>query len=81
MTIGFFRFSADHAFEKPNDERALNLMNSCAVSMLEHFPDIVFAYGVSDEYRYDLSLHLSLNSCHVCNFLNTVINVTREDAA
>jgi tRNA(His) 5'-end guanylyltransferase len=41
-----------HAFEKPNDERALNLMNACATSMLEKFPDIVFAYGVSDEYRY-----------------------------
>ncbi|KAH7663122.1 tRNA(His) guanylyltransferase protein [Dioscorea alata] len=48
----FHRFSADHAFEKPNDERALNLMNICAVSMLEHFPDIVFAYGVSDEYSF-----------------------------
>ncbi|RWW20477.1 hypothetical protein GW17_00015416 [Ensete ventricosum] len=48
------RFSAEHAFEKPNDENALNLMNSCAVSMLEQFPDIVFAYGVSDEYRYVL---------------------------
>jgi tRNA(His) guanylyltransferase len=28
------------------------LMNSCATAMLEKFPDIVFAYGVSDEYRY-----------------------------
>ncbi|KAH7663121.1 tRNA(His) guanylyltransferase protein [Dioscorea alata] len=27
-------------------------MNICAVSMLEHFPDIVFAYGVSDEYSF-----------------------------
>ncbi|KAM0938781.1 putative tRNA(His) guanylyltransferase [Dioscorea sansibarensis] len=40
----------DHAFEKPNDERGLNLMNICAVSRLGHFPDIVFAHGVSDEY-------------------------------
>ncbi|CAL9037353.1 tRNA(His) guanylyltransferase 1 isoform X2 [Musa acuminata AAA Group] len=48
----FHQFSAEHAFEKPNDENALNLMNSCAVSMLEQFPDIVFAYGVSDEYSF-----------------------------
>lgn len=54
----FHRFSADHEFEKPNDKNALNLMNSCAVSMLVQFPDIVFAYGVSDEYRYDLSFIL-----------------------
>ncbi|RWV86026.1 hypothetical protein BHE74_00015941 [Ensete ventricosum] len=25
----FHRFSAEHAFAKPNDENALNLMNSC----------------------------------------------------
>ncbi|KAJ8466925.1 hypothetical protein OPV22_029477 [Ensete ventricosum] len=48
----FHQFSAEHAFEKPNDENALNLMNSCAASMLEQFPDIVFAYGVSDEYSF-----------------------------
>ncbi|OAY75993.1 tRNA(His) guanylyltransferase 1 [Ananas comosus] len=50
----FHQFSVDHAFEKPNDENALNLMNACAVSMLEQFPDIVFAYGVSDEYSFVL---------------------------
>uniref|UniRef100_A0A8R7UC36 tRNA(His) guanylyltransferase n=2 Tax=Triticum urartu TaxID=4572 RepID=A0A8R7UC36_TRIUA len=48
----FHRFSELHAFEKPNDERALRLMNACATSMLEKFPDIVFAYGVSDEYSF-----------------------------
>lgn len=51
----FHRFSAEHSFEKPNDESALKLMNSCAVSLLEHFADIVFAYGVSDEYSFILS--------------------------
>jgi tRNA(His) guanylyltransferase len=29
-------------------------MNTCATTMLEKVPDIVFAYGVSDEYRYDI---------------------------
>lgn len=48
----FHRFSKIHAFEKPNDEIALRLMNACATSMLEKFPDIVFAYGVSDEYSF-----------------------------
>ncbi|KAG0519395.1 hypothetical protein BDA96_09G260500 [Sorghum bicolor] len=47
----FHRFSKIHAFEKPNDENALRLMNACATAVLEKFPDIVFAYGVSDEYR------------------------------
>ncbi|KAF8377211.1 hypothetical protein HHK36_030584 [Tetracentron sinense] len=50
----FHRFSEVHEFEKPNDEQALNLMNSCAVAMLEEFVDIVFSYGVSDEYSFVL---------------------------
>ncbi|KDO50470.1 hypothetical protein CISIN_1g0097451mg, partial [Citrus sinensis] len=48
----FQRFSHDHGFEKPNDERALNLMNTCAVAVLEEYPDIVFSYGYSDEYSF-----------------------------
>ncbi|CAM0958962.1 unnamed protein product [Alopecurus aequalis] len=48
----FHRFSELHAFEKPNDERALRLMNACATSMFRRFTDIVFAYGVSDEYSF-----------------------------
>ncbi|CAG7894979.1 unnamed protein product [Brassica rapa] len=31
--------------EKPNDETALNLMNSCPVAVLEEYPNIIFAYG------------------------------------
>nr|GEW55075.1 tRNA(His) guanylyltransferase 1 [Tanacetum cinerariifolium] len=50
----FHRFSDVHGFEKPNDEQALKLMNSCAVAVLEEFNDIVFAYGVSDEYSFVL---------------------------
>ena len=47
----FGRLSEVHEFEKPNDERALNLMNSCAAAVLEEYPDLVFSYGFSDEYR------------------------------
>nr|AAT41733.1 At2g32320 [Arabidopsis thaliana]AAU94397.1 At2g32320 [Arabidopsis thaliana] len=48
----FSRFSQVHKFEKPNDETSLNLMNSCASSVLVEYPDIVFAYGYSDEYSF-----------------------------
>ncbi|MQL86413.1 hypothetical protein Taro_018946 [Colocasia esculenta] len=67
----FRRFSEIHGFEKPNDERALNLMNSCAISVLEQFPDIVFAYGFSDEYSKILSLSLSFfTSVYVMKWRN-----------
>ncbi|XP_038707365.1 tRNA(His) guanylyltransferase 2-like isoform X1 [Tripterygium wilfordii] len=48
----FHRFSEVHEFDRPNDERALNLMNACATSVLDEYPDVVFAYGFSDEYSF-----------------------------
>lgn len=41
-----------HSFDKPNDETALRLMNASASLMMEQFPDIIFGYGFSNEYRY-----------------------------
>ncbi|XP_048490457.1 tRNA(His) guanylyltransferase 1 isoform X2 [Beta vulgaris subsp. vulgaris] len=58
----FHRFSDAHEFKKPNDEQALNLMNSCAVALLEEFEDIVFAYGVSDEFSGIVSTMVSFFS-------------------
>ncbi|KAL0796218.1 hypothetical protein Bca101_067595 [Brassica carinata] len=50
--LNHYRFSQVHEFEKPNDEAALNLMNSCSALVLEEYPDIIFAYGYSDEYIF-----------------------------
>ena len=48
---GLYRFCDDHKFIKPNDNRALWLMNRCAESVMKEFQDIILAYGQSDEYR------------------------------
>ncbi|KAL5975114.1 hypothetical protein ACLOJK_031793 [Asimina triloba] len=56
----FSRFSEVHDFDKPNDEKALNLMNACAITVLEKFPDMIFAYGVGNEYRSAYGKILSL---------------------
>jgi tRNA(His) guanylyltransferase len=45
-------FSESHGFEKPNDERALKLMDHAACAVMSEYPDIILAYGESDEYRY-----------------------------
>ena len=45
------RLSSKYNFEKPNDGRALGLMNAAAVAVLEELPEIRLAYGISDEYR------------------------------
>lgn len=49
---GFHKFSEHYQFEKPNDARALQVMNTAARSMLDQFPDILMAYGDSDEYLF-----------------------------
>ncbi|OJD18243.1 hypothetical protein AJ78_01743 [Emergomyces pasteurianus Ep9510] len=49
---GFHRFSDRYQFQKPNDERALNLMNSAACAVMKDLPDLIIAYGVSDEYSF-----------------------------
>jgi len=49
---GFTRFSRRHAFAKPNDARALRLMDAAAAEVLRAFPEVALAYGQSDEYSF-----------------------------
>ena len=51
LTFYFYRFSEDHEFAKPNDVRALQLMDEAASFVMESFPDITLAFGESDEFR------------------------------
>jgi len=48
---GFHKFSDTHEFQKPNDERALRLMNKAANNLMMAYPDVVLAFGESDEFR------------------------------
>lgn len=41
-----------YKFVKPNDRDALDLMNEAAEAVMRELPDLVIAYGNSDEYRY-----------------------------
>ncbi|KAK2365202.1 tRNAHis guanylyltransferase [Trifolium repens] len=71
----FHRFSELHEFVKPNDDRALNLMNSCAVAVLEEFrQDIVFAYGVSDEYSFILKKSTDLYQRRASKIISAVVS-------
>lgn len=46
------RFASKYSWEKPNDRRALDLMNDAAKAVLTEMPDLVIAYGISDEYSF-----------------------------
>ena len=50
-TIQIIRFSDAHNFVKPNDKRALELMDYAALRLMEEYPNIVLGFGESDEYR------------------------------
>ncbi|SCU90859.1 LADA_0F06788g1_1 [Lachancea dasiensis] len=51
----FHEFSKHYDFEKPNDARALRLMNACAKNVvLKYRNDIICAFGESDEYSFIL---------------------------
>jgi tRNA(His) guanylyltransferase len=51
IIVGRYRFSEEHGFSKPNDERALKLMDHAAKSVMIEFKDIMLAFGESDEFR------------------------------
>ena len=51
----FHEFSKFYNFEKPNDLRALKLMNACAKNVVKQYrTDMICAYGESDEYSFIL---------------------------
>ncbi|KAJ2897791.1 tRNA-histidine guanylyltransferase 1-like [Coemansia aciculifera] len=52
---GFSNFTKNHQFTKPNDIRALHLMNRAAKMVMESMVEIVLAYGESDEYSFVFS--------------------------
>ncbi|OBW65622.1 MAG: Uncharacterized protein AUREO_010410 [Aureobasidium pullulans] len=76
---GFSKFSKRQNFAKPNDRRAIDLMNAAAIEVVKQFTDIVIAYGQSDEYSFvlheDCQLFerraAKLATSHVNNLYNT----------
>ena len=55
---GFHGFAEAHSFDKPNDSRALMLMNHAATQLMESStlgPHIILAFGQSDEYSFVFS--------------------------
>ncbi|RMY86404.1 hypothetical protein D0861_05959 [Hortaea werneckii] len=51
---GFTKLCKKYGFQKPNDKRALDLLNASATEVVKQFVDVVLAYGQSDEYSFIL---------------------------
>ncbi|CAN9329849.1 Thg1 C terminal domain-containing protein [Alternaria alternata] len=47
---GFSKFTSKYEFVKPNDKNGLDVMNAAAQAVMKELPDLVLAFGNSDEY-------------------------------
>eukprot|EP00879_Flechtneria_rotunda_P029185 GHRR01031465.1.p1 GENE.GHRR01031465.1~~GHRR01031465.1.p1 ORF type:complete len:221 (+),score=12.57 GHRR01031465.1:158-820(+) len=66
------RFSAAHKFEKPNDKRALDLMDECAKCVMQEFSEIKLAFGESDEYSFVLHKDTQLYGRRASKLVSTI---------
>ncbi|KAF2858247.1 tRNAHis guanylyltransferase [Piedraia hortae CBS 480.64] len=71
---GFTSLTKKYHFTKPNDARALNLMNSCAASLLRSIPEIALAYGQSDEYTFIFHEDTTLFGRRSSKLVSTVVS-------
>lgn len=69
-----FRFSAKYDFAKPNDRRALDLMNAAAEAVMKEMSDIVLAYGISDEYSFVFHKDTPLFGRRSSKLMTTVVS-------
>lgn len=74
LTLPFHRLSAHYNFTKPNDVRALNLMNAAARQVLLSLPDIIIGYGVSDEYSFVLHKSTQLFERRAAKLVSTIVS-------
>ncbi|CAI2168628.1 18818_t:CDS:2 [Funneliformis geosporum] len=72
---GFHKFSDRHQFEKPNDHRALDLMNKCAEAVMIEIHDIILAYGQSDEYSFILKKESNLFNRRSAKIVSTIVSL------
>ncbi|TDZ40218.1 tRNA(His) guanylyltransferase [Colletotrichum spinosum] len=72
---GFTKFCAKHDFQKPNDKRALDLMNAAARTVVTDLPDITIAYGVSDEYSFVFHKSCTLFDRRSSKITSTVVSL------
>lgn len=69
-----YRLCAKYAFEKPNDKRALDLMNAAARAVMTDLPDITIAYGVSDEYSFVFHKSCTLFERRASKLVTTIVS-------
>ncbi|KAJ5020581.1 tRNAHis guanylyltransferase-domain-containing protein [Bipolaris maydis] len=63
---GFSKFTTKYNFTKPNDKNGIDVMNAAAKAVMQEIPDLVMAFGNSDEYSF--VFHKDLTTTIVSTF-------------
>lgn len=71
----FHKLSDVHDFTKPNDERALQLMDHAARDVMNEFKEICLAFGESDEYSFLFRKSTTLYNRRQSKILTTVTSL------
>ncbi|KAI1465401.1 tRNA guanylyltransferase [Daldinia caldariorum] len=71
---GFTKLCAKYNFEKPNDRRALDLMNAAAKAVVTELHDITIAYGVSDEFSFVFHKTCTLFERRASKIVSTIVS-------
>jgi tRNA(His) 5'-end guanylyltransferase len=69
-----YRLSHYYGFRKPNDSRALTLMNTAATQVVQALSDITIAYGLSDEFSFVFHKHTTLFERRRDKLVSTVVS-------
>ncbi|EQL01997.1 tRNAHis guanylyltransferase [Ophiocordyceps sinensis CO18] len=65
---------AKYEFEKPNDRRALDLMNAAAKAVVSDLPEVTISYGVSDEYSFVFHKSCNLFERRASKLVSTIVS-------
>ncbi|PSN67134.1 tRNAHis guanylyltransferase, partial [Corynespora cassiicola Philippines] len=71
---GFTKLTAKYKFVKPNDRRALDLMNVAAQAVMKELPDVVIAYGNSDEFSFVFHKDCTLFERRASKLTSTIVS-------
>ncbi|AFZ80354.1 hypothetical protein BEWA_032070 [Theileria equi strain WA] len=71
----FKNFSDRHNFRKPNEPRALSLINAAACHVMSKFGDILLAYGHSDEYSFLLKKNSRMYNRRQQKILSSIVSL------
>ncbi|GLA53606.1 tRNA-His guanylyltransferase [Aspergillus niger] len=71
---GFHKLSDHYGFIKPNDRRAIDLMNAAAVGVMKDLPDLCIAYGISDEYSFAFHPNCQLFERRSAKLVTTIVS-------